>query len=98
MSATAGRNCRSATSKGHSRQYRIDVVHVLTPPAAHTAVAIQAAEAGCDVLVEKPMALDVAEADRIIDAARAAGVRVVPNHNYLFKPSIERARDDRRLG
>jgi predicted dehydrogenase len=73
-------------------QERIDVVHVLTPPAAHAAVAIQAAEAGCDVLVEKPMALDVAEAERIIDAARAAGVRVVPNHNYLFKPSIERAR------
>ena len=72
--------------------HRIEVVHVLTPPADHAGVAIQAAEAGCDVLVEKPMALDVAEADRIIDAARAAGVRVVPNHSYLFKPSIERAR------
>ena len=66
---------------------------MLTPPAGHAPVAIQAAEAGCHVLVEKPMALDVAEADRMIAAARRAGVRLIPNHNYLFKPSIQRARE-----
>ena len=70
----------------------IDVVHVLTPPATHAAIAVQAAEAGCHVLVEKPMALDVAEADRMIDAAASAGVLLVPNHNYLLKPSVKRAR------
>jgi 2-alkyl-3-oxoalkanoate reductase len=71
----------------------IDAVHVLTPPAPHAAIAIRAAEAGCHVLVEKPMALDRADADRMIEAAMRSGVTLVPNHNYSFKPSIERARE-----
>jgi predicted dehydrogenase/nucleoside-diphosphate-sugar epimerase len=73
--------------------HRIDAVHVLTPPDAHAAIAIRAAEAGCNVLVEKPMALDRADADRMIEAAMRSGVTLVPNHNYSFKPSIERARE-----
>jgi 2-alkyl-3-oxoalkanoate reductase len=73
--------------------HRIDAVHVLTPPGSHAAIAIRAAEAGCHVLVEKPMALDRADADRMIEAATRSGVTLVPNHNYLFKPSIERARE-----
>jgi predicted dehydrogenase len=72
--------------------HRIDAVHVLTPPEAHAAIAIRAAEAGCHVLVEKPMALDRADAARMIEAAMRSGVTLVPNHNYSFKPSIERAR------
>ena len=74
-------------------EQHIDVVHVLTPPGSHAAIAIEAAEAGCHVLVEKPMALDVAEADAMIAAGEAAGVVVAPNHNYLFKPSVARARE-----
>jgi predicted dehydrogenase/nucleoside-diphosphate-sugar epimerase len=73
--------------------HRIDAVHVLTPPDAHAAIAIRAAEAGCNVLVEKPMALDRADADQMIEAAMRSGVTLVPNHNYSFKPSIERARE-----
>ena len=72
--------------------HRVDVVHVLTPPATHAAIAIQAARAGCHVFVEKPMALGTAEADQMIDAVARAEVALVPGHSYLFKPSIERAR------
>ena len=70
-----------------------DTLHVLTPPGTHAALAIQAMEAGCHVLVEKPMALSVAEADRMIATSSAHEVTLCPNHNYLFKPSIRRAMD-----
>ena len=71
---------------------RPDVVHVLTSPASHAALAIKAAQAGAHVLVEKPVALSLEEADAMIHAARANGVRVMANHNWLFKPSVQRAR------
>src|SRR4051794_1186719 len=38
------------------RTERIDTLHVLTPPPAHAACAIDAVAAGCHVLIEKPMA------------------------------------------
>ncbi len=69
-----------------------DVVHVLTPPASHATLAIQAMEAGCHVLVEKPMALSVSESERMIAAARQHGVKLCTNHNYRYKPSVTRAR------
>src|SRR3954447_8571516 len=74
-------------------EMRPDVVHVLTSPSSHAALAIKAAQAGAHVLVEKPVALSVKEADAMIDAARANGVRVMANHNWLFKPSVQRARE-----
>src|SRR5207237_1313726 len=71
---------------------RPDVVHVLTPPASHARIAIQAARAGCHVLVEKPFALSVDEADAMLAAAHDNSITLVPNHNYLLKPSVLKAR------
>ncbi len=71
---------------------RPDAVHVLTPPKTHAELAIQAMDAGCHVLVEKPMALSVQEADQMIAAAGKNGVKLCTNHNYLFKSSVRRAR------
>jgi predicted dehydrogenase/nucleoside-diphosphate-sugar epimerase len=69
-----------------------DAVHVLTPPTTHAELAIQAMESGCHVLVEKPMAISVEEADSMLAAARENGVKLCASHNYLFKPSIAKAR------
>jgi predicted dehydrogenase/nucleoside-diphosphate-sugar epimerase len=74
------------------QEERPDTVHVLTPPETHAELAIQAMEAGCHVLVEKPMALSLQEADRMIAAARENRVELCTNHNYLFKPSVLKAR------
>ncbi len=71
---------------------RPQAVHILTPPTTHAELAIQAMQAGCHVLVEKPMALSVQEADRMIAAAQKYGVKLCTNHNYLFKPSVAKAR------
>ncbi len=72
---------------------KIDAVHIMTPPATHADIAVQAMEAGCHALVEKPMTLSVADADRMIAAAEANGVKLSANHNYLFKPSVAKARE-----
>ncbi|MBG0564739.1 Gfo/Idh/MocA family protein [Actinoplanes aureus] len=51
-------------------EVRPDVVHICTPHDQHTSVAVDCLEAGVNVLLEKPVAHTVAEADRLIDAAR----------------------------
>jgi predicted dehydrogenase len=47
-----------------------DVAVILTPHPFHAALAVECLEAGCHVLVEKPMAIQVAEADAMIEAAQ----------------------------
>ena len=63
-----------------------DVIHVLTPPASHVVVALDAVARGCDVLVEKPLATDADDCTRLADAARRQGTRVGVNHSLLCDP------------
>lgn len=69
-----------------------DVVHIVTPPPTHAELAIQAMRADCHVLVEKPMALTVEEADEMIAVARETGKSLCVDHNRLFAPPILEAR------
>lgn len=69
-----------------------DVVHIVTPPDTHATLSIAAMEAGCHVLVEKPMALSSEEALRMVATADRHGVLLSTCHNYLFKPSVAKAR------
>ena len=54
-------------------KHGLDIVSVATPPSAHAEATIAALEAGVHVLCEKPMAMNPAEAERMIAAARKAG-------------------------
>jgi UDP-N-acetylglucosamine 3-dehydrogenase len=72
-------------------QERVDAVSVCVPHNLHHEVALAAIAAGKHVLLEKPMALSVAECDAIIDAAARAGVCVGVSHNQLFHPPHVRA-------
>jgi len=63
-----------------------NVIHVLTPPAAHGAVAMAALERGCHVLIEKPITEDPEEARRIEALARKKGLVVSVNHSLLYDP------------
>src|SRR5437016_1256817 len=56
------------------------VVHVLVPPAHHVAVAAEALQAGVHVLVEKPLALTSADAQRLAEMARERGLVLGVNH------------------
>ncbi len=74
-------------------QQRPDAIHVLTPPHVHASLAIEAMQARCHVLVEKPMALSLEEADSMIEAAERHGVKLCVDHNQLFDPVVLEARE-----
>lgn len=69
-----------------------DMVHVVTPPATHAAVAVQLLDAGVHVLVEKPMALSTEEAETMVAAAHRAGRYLTVDHNRWFDPVVLQAR------
>ena len=58
----------------------IDMVSIITPHNTHKDLAIRAAQAGKQVVVEKAMCLNVAEADAMIGAAKKAGVVLAVSH------------------
>ena len=63
---------------------QVDLIYIASPHGLHAEQAIAAARAGKHVLVEKPMALDLADAARMIAVAQAAGVRLIvgPSHGF----------------
>lgn len=65
---------------------QVDAVSLCSPHPVHCEQAIATAEAGKHVLVEKPMAMDVAEATRMIDAADAAGVVLYVAESAVYQP------------
>jgi predicted dehydrogenase len=60
---------------------RPDVVHVTTPPASHSSIALRCLEAGCHVYVEKPFTLTAPEASRLIEQAQRRGLQITAGHN-----------------
>ena len=68
------------------RATRPDVVHVATPPDSHVPIACAAMRFGCHVFVEKPFALNEADARVILDVARELDKRVSVNYLYNFEP------------
>ena len=70
------------------RSEDIDVVDICTPPALHAELAVAAIAAGKHVFCEKPLANSTAEALRIRDAARGAGVVTQAGFNYRHTPAI----------
>ena len=71
----------------------VDVVYILTNMETHHRYAIQCIEAGKHVLVEKPTAVTIAEIEEIKEAANRKGVHVAPVHNYIYEPTVMRAKD-----
>lgn len=70
----------------------VGAVYVATPVRLHAGQTIAAAEAGKHVLCEKPMALDVAECDRMIAACAANGVRLGVAYYRRFYPVVGRVK------
>src|SRR5262249_22794985 len=70
-----------------------DLVDICTPPRTHAKLAVEAIRHGCHVLIEKPMAMTVAECDEIVEAARAAKVKVCVAHSDLFYHPFIKARE-----
>jgi predicted dehydrogenase len=66
---------------------RVDAVSIAVPTVAHTEVALGCIEAGMAVLVEKPMASSLEEADAMIEAAAGRGVALAVGHTERFNPA-----------
>ena len=69
----------------------LDAVCVAVPTEDHLAVAEPLLARGIAVLVEKPMTRSLAEADRMIAAARAGGAILAVGHTERFNPAVEAA-------
>lgn len=67
----------------------IDGVVLALPPQYHADQAIAALEAGKHVLVEKPIALSVADARRVVEAAQKSGLVAMTGHVLRFHPAFE---------
>jgi len=70
---------------------RVDAVSIATPTASHVDVAMPFIEAGTAVLVEKPLAASLAEADRLLAAADARGTVLATGHTERFNPAVAAA-------
>lgn len=71
-------------------QARPDVVHIVTPPATHTDLALEAIRGGCHVYIEKPFTPTSDEAARILALAGERGVLVCAGHQVLFeRPALD---------
>jgi predicted dehydrogenase len=70
----------------------VDAVSIATPPATHYALAAQALEAGKHVLVEKPLATTVADAEALVELAAERGLVLMPGHTFLYSPAVNKVR------
>jgi UDP-N-acetyl-2-amino-2-deoxyglucuronate dehydrogenase len=70
----------------------IDAITIATPHPTHLAIALQAFEAGKHVLTEKPVAASPAEADEMVDAARAAGLTLGVVFQNRLRPDAIRVK------
>jgi predicted dehydrogenase len=70
---------------------RVDAVSVAVPTESHLDVALPFLDRGVAVLVEKPMASSLVDADRLIDAARARGALLAAGHTERFNPAFAAA-------
>lgn len=71
---------------------RVDAVTIAAPTELHCSLALPFLRAGVAVLVEKPMARSIEEADQMIDAAGDAGATLAVGHTERFNPAIAAAR------
>lgn len=68
------------------------IIDICTPPQTHAALALEAISCRRHVLLEKPMAMTVREADKIVRSQKAQGVALGVIHNWLFEPVVLKAR------
>jgi len=70
----------------------VDVVYIATPHQFHATHAALAAKAGKHIILEKPMALTLANCDAIIAAVERANVHLVVGHTHAFDPAVREMR------
>ncbi len=83
------------------QRQEIGLVDINTPNSTHREIAVAAAKAGKHILCEKPLAVSLAEAEEMLEAAREAGVKHMVCFNYRKVPAVGLAKkmiEEGRLG
>jgi predicted dehydrogenase len=76
----------------------IDAVAVATPAATHAEVVLACLDAGKHVLVEKPLAASVAEAEKLVTCAEQRGLVLMCDHTYCYTPAVAKVREFTQTG
>jgi predicted dehydrogenase len=76
----------------------VDAVFIVSANAAHCSATLAAARAGKHVIVEKPMAMNVPEAEQMIEGCKKAGVRLMVGHLTRFSPLLRHVRQTIQSG
>ena len=77
---------------------RPDLVAICTESGKHAAIALDCIDAGCNLIIEKPIALSLKDADEIIKRSREKGVKVCACHQNRFNRSIQKIRSAVKKG
>ena len=72
---------------------RPELVAIATESGKHAQIALDCIEAGCNVIIEKPIALSIEDADAIVKAGKEKGVKVCTSHQNRFNKSIQKIRE-----
>jgi len=81
------------TELQHALRHKPDAVIVANPTALHMDVAIPAAEAGCSILLEKPVAESLEQVDTLAAALSRGGGRLLVGFQFRFHPTLNKARE-----
>ncbi len=68
----------------------VDAVAIATPVNSHHGIARRALESGRHVLVEKPLAASVREAEELLELAERKGLTLMVDHTFLYHPAVEK--------
>lgn len=83
------------------QEVKPQLVAICTESGKHAQIALDCIEAGCNLIIEKPISLSLEDVDRIIAQAQAKGVVVSACHQNRFNKSVQKIREaveDRRFG
>ena len=83
------------------KQEKPELIAIATPSGEHARIALDCIEQGCNLIIEKPIALSIEDADTIIEAAHRMNVKVCACHQNRFNKSIQKLRkaiEDGRFG
>jgi phthalate 4,5-cis-dihydrodiol dehydrogenase len=80
------------------REPELDAIYIASPHRFHADQATYALGCGKHVVVEKPMALDVADCDRMIRASEVSGKGIIVGHTHAFDPNVRAIADLARGG
>ena len=86
-------NCHYCTDLETALQYDIDVIHLCLPHYLHPVMAVKAMEAGLHVLTEKPVAISLQDADKMIETQQRTGRKLGVIFQTRYTKSVEKLKE-----